>query len=483
MVEHISAQIGSLPSASRLAPCLAYSTPVLSACGPLVYQGHVLPGLHGHYLVCEPAQNLLHRSEIVRDGTQLRLRRVKGEEQREFLASRDAWFHPVSLAHSPQGGIAIVDFYREIIEDYSAIPRHLQQQYGVINGRDRGRIWLLLPEDEKRPGKRAGSEEPPDWKSENPDSRKLALRAADEDRFQSHPEIEEEILGMSFGSELAPQLALQIALSLGQSSSPKAAGALVRLARAHGGLRWMDAAVASSAHKREKQILAALAAEPGKSGPVMANLAGIIASRGNVAEIAECIALLPKADSIAKPLEILKLGLEETKPLPKAAEVPVPSSPTAEQTAAWEKRVPVVLAALKRKPDVAAGRLLFQAVCAPCHRSHGLGFAVGPDLDAEFQRAPEVILRDILFPSEAARPGFETLMVKTARGETLLGIAASDSPTSITLRMTGGIERTILRKRSDIRTLRNVSLMPAGLGESLQPEQVANIIAFLRSPP
>jgi len=57
------------------------------------------------------------------------------------------------------------------------------------------------------------------------------------------------------------------------------------------------------------------------------------------------------------------------------------------------------------------------------------------ELDGEFQRAPEVILRDILFPHEAQRPGFETVMAKTQRGETLIGIAVSDSPTSMTLRM------------------------------------------------
>lgn len=117
-----------------------------SACSPLVYHDSVLPGLHGHYLVCEPAQNLVHRAEIIRDGTRLRLQRVKGKEHSEFLASRDAWFHPMSLATTPDGCVAIVDFYREIIEDYSAIPRHLQQQYGVINGHDRGRIWKLVPE-------------------------------------------------------------------------------------------------------------------------------------------------------------------------------------------------------------------------------------------------------------------------------------------------------------------------------------------------
>lgn len=489
-----------------------------SACGPHVYQDHVLPGLHGHYLVCEPAQNLIHRAEIVRDGTRLRLQRVKGEERREFLASRDAWFHPMSLADTPHGGIAIVDFYREIIEDYSAIPRHLQQQYGVINGRDRGRIWILEPENSvgtpsahmatlddaalarelggelfwrRRTAQRLLEERrrlPADhllrrWKQSDADSKALMLRAADEDHFKGAPTIERDLLGMGFDGEMPPQLALQAALSMGQSSSPEAKAALIRLARSQGHLRWMDAAIASSASKTEKDLLVALAADPGRSEPVMVNLAGIIAARGDLKEINGAIAALEGGKASAKPLEILKLGLEESRPPPDRTGVPVPAAPTAEQNALWEKRVPEVLAALKQKPNLDEGRALFQNICGSCHRSHGLGFAVGPDLDAEFQRAPEIILRDILFPCETARPGYETMLAKTNRGEMFLGITASDSPTSITLRLPGGVERTVLRKRAEIRTIRNVSLMPAGLGETIQPGQVANIIAFLRSRP
>jgi putative heme-binding domain-containing protein len=194
--------------------------------------------------------------------------------------------------------------------------------------------------------------------------------------------------------------------------------------------------------------------------------------------LTECLAVV----KLGKARDILQLGLEDTKPLANVVEVPAPTTPTAEQNAAWEKRVPAILAALKQKPNLEEGKTLFQGICGACHKSHGIGFTVGPDLDAEFQRAPEVILRDILFPSEAARPGYETMMAKTHRGETLLGITASDSPTSITLRLPGGQERTVLRKRSDIRTIRNISLMPAGLGDALKPEQIANIVAFLRSP-
>jgi len=168
--------------------------------------------------------------------------------------------------------------------------------------------------------------------------------------------------------------------------------------------------------------------------------------------------------------------------LAKGAAVAPPVAPTAEQVAAMEKRLPEFIAALKGKPSIEEGRTLFTGVCGTCHRSHGIGFVVGPELDGEFQRAPEVILRDILFPHEAQRPGYETIMAKTQRGETLVGIAASDSSTSLTLRLPGGAERTLLRKRASISTVRNVSVMPFGLGDALKPEQVSNIIAFLRSP-
>src|SRR5262249_49930674 len=62
----------------------------------------------------------------------------------------DAWCHPMNLTHGPDGCIWVTDYYREIIEDYSAIPRHLQQQYGVYAGHDRGRIYRLTHRDASR---------------------------------------------------------------------------------------------------------------------------------------------------------------------------------------------------------------------------------------------------------------------------------------------------------------------------------------------
>ncbi len=118
-----------------------------SACSPLIYRDHALPGLHGHYFVCEPSGNILHRSVIHRNGPALELHRAAGEDTSEFAASRDPWCHPMNLFHGPEGALWIVDYYREIIEDYSAIPRHLQQQYGLYNGHERGRIYRLTHDE------------------------------------------------------------------------------------------------------------------------------------------------------------------------------------------------------------------------------------------------------------------------------------------------------------------------------------------------
>ena len=111
-------------------------------------------------------------------------------------------------------------------------------------------------------------------------------------------------------------------------------------------------------------------------------------------------------------------------------------------------------------------------------------------LVSEFQQAKQTELATVetKAASLAQEPGMTAgaafrspqFIVLAATGY-LLGITASDSPTSITLKLPGGIERTLLRKRTDIRTIRNVSLMPAGLGDALKPGQIANIIAFLRS--
>ncbi len=64
----------------------------------------------------EPANNLIHREVLEPDGVTFKSHRARGEEDREFLASRDNWFRPTMLKTGPDGALYIADMYRLVIE-------------------------------------------------------------------------------------------------------------------------------------------------------------------------------------------------------------------------------------------------------------------------------------------------------------------------------------------------------------------------------
>ena len=85
-------------------------------------------------------------------------------------------------------------------------------------------------------------------------------------------------------------------------------------------------------------------------------------------------------------------------------------------------------AALDREGDPRRGREVFDRVCAKCHRLDGKGAEVGPDLGSIRNRAPSLLLADILLPSRAIAQNYESYVVETASGDVLEGIIASQTP-------------------------------------------------------
>jgi len=148
-----------------------------------------------------------------------------------------------------------------------------------------------------------------------------------------------------------------------------------------------------------------------------------------------------------------------------------------------EKTLQKFLDALKNPRDPANGSQVHRTHCATCHRAHGVGHAVGPDLAAEFRRAEETIVRDILAPSDVIEPGHETWIIETADGRTLSGLLVGESASSLSLGIPGGQRLEVLRK--DVKSLKpmGVSLMPSSLAQVLKPADVADVIAWLRRPP
>jgi len=150
---------------------------------------------------------------------------------------------------------------------------------------------------------------------------------------------------------------------------------------------------------------------------------------------------------------------------------------------AIEEHLPRYLAALEGPRDPQRGEVVFRQHCANCHKAHGIGYAVGPDLTAESQRSKETLVRDVLAPSESIASGYTTYVVTTTSGQTFTGLIANETANSLELVEAGGKRTTILRKDIDEIQASTVSMMPEKLYELITPEELADALAWLRSPP
>jgi putative membrane-bound dehydrogenase-like protein len=117
-----------------------------ASCGLTLFRGAGLgPSYEGNVFVAEPLTNLVHRKVLKSQGATYVARR--GEQEREFLASRDNWFHPVNLATGPDGYLYIADFYREWVEHPQFVPEQLRKSVDFRTGNEHGRIWRVRRRD------------------------------------------------------------------------------------------------------------------------------------------------------------------------------------------------------------------------------------------------------------------------------------------------------------------------------------------------
>lgn len=111
-----------------------------------IYRGAAYPPeFQGNAFTPEPAGNLVLRTIVERSGVTFRARRAT--PGKEFLASNDNWFRPVNFANGPDGCLYMVDMYREVIEDPSAMPDEILEHIDYYTGQDMGRIYRIAPAD------------------------------------------------------------------------------------------------------------------------------------------------------------------------------------------------------------------------------------------------------------------------------------------------------------------------------------------------
>ncbi len=340
-----------------------------AACGLMVYRGHAWPTqCRGNALVCEGAGNLVHRMRLEPDGVVFTAHRT--EQKREFLTSDEIWFRPIQLANAPDGALYMADMYRELFEHPDAVPPSVKKYLDLTAGKDRGRIYRIVPEGFKQPepvrlGEMSAPElvallaHPSGWhrttasrllyerqdrkaivplrklavESTSPLGRMHAIYALDGQQAlteevvlarldDQHPRVREHAVRLAervLGESVAVRAKLcemvddpeirvryQLAFTLGEIPGARATAALAAIAARDVGDRWIRLAVLSSSLGRPGEILSQLATD--------STWRSTTSGRGFLEDLAEQAGLQNRSDQVAEVMKTLEeFGTDETE--------------------------------------------------------------------------------------------------------------------------------------------------------------------------
>jgi putative membrane-bound dehydrogenase-like protein len=137
-----------------------------AACGVFIYHGQLLDTsrkrerrddagkpvanasgsfYNGAAFTCEPTGNLVHMEILTPKGATFSAKPHK--QGVEFLATTDDWCRPVFMTHGPEGALYVVDMYRAVIEHPDFMPPELKNRPDLWAGKDKGRIWRIVPKN------------------------------------------------------------------------------------------------------------------------------------------------------------------------------------------------------------------------------------------------------------------------------------------------------------------------------------------------
>ncbi len=131
--------------------------------------------------------------------------------------------------------------------------------------------------------------------------------------------------------------------------------------------------------------------------------------------------------------------------------------------------------------DASRGRGVFDRTCAQCHSLFDVGGKVGPDLTGSNRSDLEYILENMVDPNAVIPNDYRTSTVETKDDRVITGIVKKQDENAVTV-LTAN--ETLILPRKEIAAIQQseLSMMPEGLLEPLNEQEVRDLIHYLRQP-
>ncbi len=145
------------------------------------------------------------------------------------------------------------------------------------------------------------------------------------------------------------------------------------------------------------------------------------------------------------------------------------------------RRIKELVGSTSAEIDLAQGRLVFQQLCANCHRLYGQGAEIGPDLTGSNRSNLDYLVENIVDPSAVVQSNYRMSVIAMNDGRVLSGVIVTQNERTVTLQTQ--TERLAL-DREQIEQIKptDLSPMPEGQLETLNEAQIRNLFGYLKHP-
>lgn len=133
------------------------------------------------------------------------------------------------------------------------------------------------------------------------------------------------------------------------------------------------------------------------------------------------------------------------------------------------------------KANASRGRAVFAKTCASCHLMYGEGGKIGPDLTGSNRANLDYILLNSVDPSYDVPEGYKMVLIQTVDGRLINGVVAEEDARRVVLKTVEQPQVVIAKEDIEARKVSSKSMMPDGQLEQMKPQEMLDLIKYLRT--